>query len=73
MAPDAAATASVRTLGNVTLAREDARAVVVWPWLESVGQDLRIGMRWLLQRPAFTAGTARIPDRSNDRAADRIG
>src|SRR5262245_15945492 len=55
MAPDAAATASTRTLGNVTLAREDARAVLVWPWLESVGQDLRIGMRWLVRQRAFTA------------------
>jgi len=55
MAPDDAAAASTRTLGNVTLAREDARAVLVWPWLESIGQDLRIGMRWLVRQPAFTA------------------
>ncbi len=29
-----------RAMGNRTLAREDARSVWVWPWLESVWQDL---------------------------------
>lgn len=28
-------------IGNTTIAREDARAVWIWPWLESVFGDLR--------------------------------
>src|SRR5262244_3714385 len=34
--------ATRRDLGNVTLAREDARAVWIWPWLESLWQDSRL-------------------------------
>jgi hypothetical protein len=34
-----AADASRRAMGNVTLAREDARAVWIRPWIESVWQD----------------------------------
>src|SRR3989441_8668165 len=49
-----AARAARREIGNVTLAREDARAVWIWPWLESVWQDLRIGMRTLAKHPGFT-------------------
>jgi predicted permease len=41
-------------LGNGTLAREDARAVWIWPWLESVGQDLRYAVRNLKRQPGFT-------------------
>ncbi len=40
-------------LGNVTLAREDARAIWIWPWLESVGQDLRYAIRNLRRQPGF--------------------
>ena len=42
-------------IGNTTLAREDARAVWIWPWLESVVQDLRYAVRNLRSRPGFTA------------------
>jgi predicted permease len=42
------------SLGNTTLAREDARAVWIWPWLESVGQDLRYALRNLRRQPGFT-------------------
>jgi len=49
-----AASASRRALGNVTLAREDSRAIWIWPWLESVGQDLRYGVRSLSRQPGFT-------------------
>ena len=38
-----AAYASRRALGNVTLAREDARDVWIWPWLERLWQDVRYG------------------------------
>src|SRR5690242_6478441 len=41
-------------MGNATLAREDARAVWIWPWLESIGQDLVYGMRTMRREPAFT-------------------
>jgi predicted permease len=40
-------------LGNTTLAREDARAVWIWPWLESVAQDLRYALRNLKRQPGF--------------------
>src|ERR1051326_532070 len=41
-------------MGNVTLAREDARAVWIWPWLESLWQDARYGIRTLGAQPGFT-------------------
>src|SRR6516162_2088164 len=41
-------------MGNMTLAREDARAVWIWPWLQSVWQDLCYGIRGLLRQPGFT-------------------
>ena len=55
--PDASA-ASRRAMGNVTLAREDARAEWIAPWLESVWQDLRYGVRHLRAHPVFTITTA---------------
>jgi hypothetical protein len=45
-------------MGNLTLAREEARAAWIAPWLESVWQDLRYGVRHLLAHPAFTITTA---------------
>jgi predicted permease len=57
-APSEAAAASRRVMGNVTLAREDARAEWIAPWLESVWQDLRYGVRHLVAHPAFTITTA---------------
>jgi putative ABC transport system permease protein len=46
--------ASRRALGNETLAREDARGVWIWPWLESAWQDARYGVRMLTKHPGFT-------------------
>jgi predicted permease len=43
------------TMGNTTLAREDARAVWIWPWLESLWQDAAYGIRAMRREPAFTA------------------
>ena len=43
-AADAAA-ASRRVMGNVTLAREDARAQWIAPWLDSVWQDAMYALR----------------------------
>ena len=53
----AAEAASRRAMGNMTLAREDARAAWIAPWLESVWQDLRYGVRHLRAHPAFTITT----------------
>src|SRR4030095_8172436 len=39
--------AARRTMGNFALAREDARAVWVFPWVDSLWQDLRHGVRSL--------------------------
>lgn len=44
-----------RAMGNVTLACEDARAVWIWPWLDSVRQDLTYAFRTLRRQPGFTA------------------
>jgi predicted permease len=41
-------------LGNTTLARENARAVWIWPWLEGLWQDAAYGLRAMRREPAFT-------------------
>jgi putative ABC transport system permease protein len=50
-----AARASRRALGNVTLAREDARAIWIATSVERLRQDVRYGGRTLRKNPAFTA------------------
>jgi predicted permease len=42
-----------RAMGNMTMAREDARAVWIWPWLESVWQDAAYAVRTLRRQPGF--------------------
>jgi len=42
-------------MGNTTIAREDSRAVWIWPWLESVMQDVRYALRNLRAHPGFTS------------------
>ncbi len=37
------------------LAREQARDVWIWPWLQDVAQDLRYAWRMTWHRPGFTA------------------
>src|SRR5262245_3461304 len=53
-APEAAAE-SRRIMGNLTLAREDARTERVVPWLDSAWQDLRYGLRAAAHQPGFAA------------------
>src|SRR5215475_5618316 len=40
-------------MGNTTLAREQARAVWIWPWLESLWQDVTYAVRTMRREPAF--------------------
>lgn len=49
----AAAAHSRRAMGNITLAREDARGTWLWPSLESVWQDVRYALRTLRREPGF--------------------
>jgi predicted permease len=49
-----AAAASRRVMGNVTLAREDARAQWIAPWLDSVWQDAVYALRMFRRAPVFT-------------------
>jgi len=51
---EAARAAAARALGNVTLQREQARGVWLAPWLESLWQDARYGVRSLRRSPAFS-------------------
>ena len=46
--------AAHKVLGNLTRSREDARAVWIWPWLESVWQDIAYAVRSLRRQPGFT-------------------
>jgi predicted permease len=55
LTPDAAEAASHRSLGNVTLAREDARNVWSWTAVERLWQDIRYGARMLRRYPSFSA------------------
>src|SRR5690348_13297359 len=42
-------------MGNTTLAREEARAVWVRPWLESIWQDAAYALRSFRRQPGFAA------------------
>src|SRR4051794_24320405 len=58
MTREAARTAARRRFGNVTRAKEDARAVWVPVWLDQALQDARFGFRALRRSPAFSAVVA---------------
>jgi predicted permease len=47
-----------RPIGNILQAREDARAVWIAPWLDSLGQDVRHGVRSLRRHPTLVIVSA---------------
>lgn len=53
LSPREAAAASRRAMGNLTLAREDAREVWIARWADRLGRDLRFGFRGLRREPTF--------------------
>ena len=55
LSADQAAAAARRDLGNVTIVREDARALWSWVLLEQLAQDLRYGVRAMFKNRLFTA------------------
>ena len=46
--------AAIRSMGNTTMAREDARAAWQFTWLSDVASDLRYGIRTLSAQPGYT-------------------
>ena len=70
LTPRDAARAAHHKLGNTILAREDARAVWVAPWIDALWQDVRHGARSLRRSPglvvvsAISLGLGRLPLRS---------
>ena len=54
LSPADAALASRRALGNLTLAREDAREVWTFAWIEHAWQDLVLAVRGLRHSKTFT-------------------
>ena len=47
-----------RTMGNTTLAREDARAEWIAPWIDALWQDIRHGVRSLRRSPGLVVVSA---------------
>ena len=55
MSRQAAEAAARREFGNVTLTKEDSRAVWRWAAIEDLAMDVRFGVRMLRKNPGFTA------------------
>jgi putative ABC transport system permease protein len=51
--PEEAQVAARREFGNVELAKETARDMWGWRWLQDLFEDLRYGLRVLLKNPSF--------------------
>ena len=73
LAPGEARWQARRELGNIMIAREDARAVWVAPWLESIGQDVRLGLRLLVRNPGRRVAAAGRGRRRSTRSASATG
>jgi predicted permease len=54
MSADEARAAALRSFGNPALLRDQARESWSWNWLESLGRDLRYGVRTLRRTPGFS-------------------
>ncbi|PYR44917.1 MAG: hypothetical protein DMF89_26595 [Acidobacteria bacterium] len=54
LSPEAAWQAAHRKFGNVTLVKEDARAVWVPVWIDQLRQDVQYAVRGLRRNPGFT-------------------
>jgi putative ABC transport system permease protein len=55
MSPAEARQRAMRSFGNPSLVREQARATWSWNWLEQLAHELRYGLRTLSRSPGFTA------------------
>jgi predicted permease len=53
LAPDEARYAALRSFGNLTQLRDEARSSWSWNWLEKFLRDLRYGARTLTRAPGF--------------------
>lgn len=60
MTPEAASVASRRALGNVTLAREDARRIWMAAWIEGLWQDARYSICVMRRNPGFALSMALV-------------
>ncbi|HKO12237.1 MAG TPA: ABC transporter permease [Acidobacteriaceae bacterium] len=54
MSPNEARAAALRSFGNPTVLREQAREAWNWAWAEQLLRNLRIGTRTLLRTPGFS-------------------
>src|ERR1700728_1320087 len=54
IAEEEARYAALRAFGNLTLIREQTRAIWSWNWLESLARDLRFSLRTLRRTPGFS-------------------
>src|ERR1700691_3886010 len=54
LTPEEARYAALRTFGNPTQLRDEARSSWSWNWLEKILRDLRYGVRTLTRSPGFS-------------------